>query len=72
MKFFFALCMAISSIAMYSQPNTSYNVKTGSVSGRVMDSLLTEPLPYVNIIIKDKAGNNMVETYIKAYEDMIN
>ncbi|MEM1001925.1 MAG: outer membrane beta-barrel protein, partial [Bacteroidota bacterium] len=59
MKFFIALCMAISSIAMYAQPSADYNVKTGSVSGRVIDSLLTEPLPYVNVIIKDQAGNTI-------------
>lgn len=59
MKFFFALCMAISSVAMFSQPSASHNVRTGSISGRVMDSVLTEPLPYVNIIVKDLKGNTI-------------
>ena len=57
MKFFFALYMAISSIAMYAQPKASYDLKTGSISGRVIDSSLTQPLPYVNIIVKDNSGN---------------
>ena len=35
----------------------TYDIKTGSISGRVIDSSITEPLPYVNVIVKDKSKN---------------
>lgn len=44
------------SLAAYPQPSSNSEIKNGSISGRVMDAALNEPLPYVNVVIKDKAG----------------
>ena len=52
--FYCALFFAISSNAYTNhEPNTD---KTGSIYGKVLDANLKEPLPYVNIIIKNSSG----------------
>ena len=48
------LCAVCYSFAVLSQPNSTSTIKDGSITGRVMDAALNEPLPYVNVIIKDK------------------
>ncbi|WP_282043087.1 TonB-dependent receptor domain-containing protein [Winogradskyella flava] len=55
MKHFFAMLIMISSIILSAQPNSNSEIKNGSVSGRVLDAQLNEPLPYVNVIVKDAA-----------------
>lgn len=45
----------VSSAILSAQPNSNSDIKNGSISGRVMDAELNEPLPYVNVIIKDMA-----------------
>ena len=45
----------VSSAMLSAQPNSNSEIKDGSISGRVLDAELNEPLPYVNIIIKDVA-----------------
>ncbi|GGI58138.1 TonB-dependent receptor [Winogradskyella haliclonae] len=42
------------SFVTIAQPNSNSDIKNGSISGRVMDAKLKQPLPYVNVIIKDK------------------
>ncbi|WP_411768309.1 TonB-dependent receptor domain-containing protein [Winogradskyella sp. A3E31] len=56
MKHFLLMLALVSSIFVSAQPNSNSEVKTGSVSGRVMDAALNQPLPYVNVIIKDTQG----------------
>ena len=46
-------CAVLLSFAVFSQPNSTIDIKEGSISGRAMDATLKEPLPYVNVIIKD-------------------
>ena len=48
------LCAVCFSFAALSQPNSTTTLKDGSITGRVMDAALNEPLPYVNVIVKDK------------------
>ena len=43
-------------ITISAQPKSSFEIKTGSVSGRVMDAKLKQPLPYVNVVIKSKTN----------------
>jgi outer membrane receptor protein involved in Fe transport len=43
----------VSSAMLSAQPYSNYEIKTGSISGRVLDAELNQPLPYVNVIIKD-------------------
>lgn len=52
-----ALFFAIS-IHAYSDPSPDAD-KTGSISGKVLDANLKEPLPYVNVIIKDSVGKTL-------------
>ncbi len=56
MKHFFAMLIMISSIVIGAQPNSNSEIKNGSINGRVLDAELNEPLPYVNIIVKDAKG----------------
>ncbi|GAB5564380.1 MAG: outer membrane beta-barrel family protein [Winogradskyella sp.] len=44
--------IVFSSIAI-AQPNSNKDVRNGSVSGRVLDAELKEPIPYANIVVKD-------------------
>ncbi|REE24362.1 outer membrane receptor protein involved in Fe transport [Winogradskyella pacifica] len=56
MKHFLLMLIMISSTIISAQPNSNSDIKDGSVSGRVIDAELNEPLPYVNIVIKDMAN----------------
>ncbi|WP_225035493.1 outer membrane beta-barrel family protein [Winogradskyella sp. SM1960] len=56
MKQFLLLLLMVSSTIISAQPNSNSDIKNGSVSGRVIDAQLNEPLPYVNIVIKDMAN----------------
>tara|TARA_R110002049_G_scaffold111443_5_gene260693 strand:+ start:264 stop:1151 length:888 start_codon:yes stop_codon:yes gene_type:complete len=55
MKSITLFCALILSLTALAQPNSNDDIKNGSVSGRVIDAQLNEPLPYVNIVIKDTA-----------------
>ncbi len=56
MKNILILFAVLFSLTAFPQPNSNSEIKNGSISGRVMDSKLNEPLPYVNIVIKDTQG----------------
>ncbi len=56
MKHFFLMLIVVSSAIISAQPNSNSEIKNGSISGRVFDAELNEPLPYVNIVIKDGAN----------------
>ena len=56
MKRLILLLLVVSSVTVTAQPKLSSQIKTGSISGRVMDANLNEPLPYVNVIIKGITG----------------
>ena len=47
------MLLMVSSAILSAQPKSNSDIKTGSISGRVIDAGLNEPLPYVNVIIKD-------------------
>jgi len=48
------VCAVLFSCAVFSQPKPHSDLKTGSISGHVIDATSSEPLAYVNVIIKDK------------------
>lgn len=50
------MLIMVSSTILSAQPNSNSDIKNGSVSGRVLDAQLNEPLPYVNVVIKDAAN----------------
>lgn len=50
------MLIMVSSTILSAQPNSNSDIKNGSISGRIMDAELNEPLPYVNVIIKDAAN----------------
>lgn len=56
MRHLLLLCAIIFSFSAQSQPNSNSEIKDGSISGRVLDAQLNEPLPYVNVIVKDASG----------------
>lgn len=53
MKQFFLMLILVSSAIISAQPSSNKEIKNGSISGRVLDANLNEPLPYVNIVVKD-------------------
>lgn len=53
MKQFLLMLILVSSTILSAQPNSNKDIKNGSISGRVLDANLNEPLPYVNIVVKD-------------------
>jgi len=57
MKHLLTICAFLFSIVLSAQPAERIEPKTGSISGRVLDQKLNEPLPYVNIIVKNTAGD---------------
>ncbi len=56
MKHLITICAVFFSIILSAQPAKRIEPKTGSIAGRVLDAKLNEPLPYVNVIIKNTAG----------------
>ena len=56
MKHLFLMLIMVSSTILSAQPNSNSDIKNGTVSGRVIDAQLNQPLPYVNIVIKDIAN----------------
>ncbi|TJY32944.1 outer membrane beta-barrel family protein [Pontimicrobium aquaticum] len=61
MKKLFTLCLAIFFIAQntHAANNNSIELIDGSITGKVLDATLNEPLPYVNIIIKNDKGETV-------------
>ena len=56
MKTYTSLCIylfALFSISLYANSPEPESAKKGTISGVVLDAKLQQPLPYVNIIIKD-------------------
>ena len=45
--------MLLLSVLAYANPTENVAARKGSISGRVIDASLNQPLPYVNVIIKD-------------------
>lgn len=56
MKHLFLMCTIAFSLIVHAQPHASSDLKNGTVYGRVLDANLNEPLPYVNVIIKDNTN----------------
>lgn len=56
MKTVMQLCIALFSIVSIAHP---LNLRDGSISGRVIDASLNQPLPYVNILVQDAQGNTI-------------
>ncbi len=52
-------CALVLSILHFAQANDNDNILDGQVTGKVIDDALNEPLPYVNIIIKNAAGETV-------------
>lgn len=50
------MCTIAFSLIVHAQPHASSDLKNGTVYGRVLDANLNEPLPYVNVIIKDNTN----------------
>ena len=60
MKQLILLCaFVLFSILSNAQPSAQEELRDGSISGRVMDATLNEPLPYVNIIIKSASNETI-------------
>ena len=60
MKKVFLFCALFLSILQFAQATTNDNdILDGQVTGKVTDDSLDEPLPYVNIIIKNAAGETV-------------
>ncbi|WP_204346190.1 TonB-dependent receptor domain-containing protein [Psychroserpens algicola] len=58
MKTITQLCIFLFTIIVVAQPSKS-DFRDGSVSGRVIDAKLNEPLPYVNVVITDTSNKTI-------------
>lgn len=58
MKTVFQLCLALFSLVAIAHPSNP-DLRDGTISGRVIDASLNQPLPYVNILIQDTQGNTI-------------
>ncbi|WP_299525360.1 outer membrane beta-barrel family protein, partial [uncultured Lutibacter sp.] len=56
MKKILIICSLIFSINISAQLPSNTNLKTGSISGKVIDATTNETLPYVSIVIKDTSN----------------
>ncbi|MEO6347355.1 MAG: outer membrane beta-barrel family protein [Aquaticitalea sp.] len=52
MKHLIFLCAFMFSAIITAQPSAKADFHDGTISGRIMDSSLNQPLPYVNVIVK--------------------
>ncbi len=61
MKQLIIVCLLVFSISSQARTpiNLNDNIRTGTISGRVLDDKLNEPLPYVNVIIKNAKGETL-------------
>ena len=59
MKKITLLCMLLLSVLANAKPTEKVKAREGTISGRVIDASLNEPLPYVNIIITDSENNTI-------------
>lgn len=56
MKVLTQLCVVMFAMLTFAHP-TNFEENNGNVSGRIIDAKIQEPLPYVNIIVKDQSNN---------------
>ncbi|HKJ06444.1 MAG TPA: TonB-dependent receptor, partial [Flavobacteriaceae bacterium] len=57
MKQFILVLCALFTVSLYAQTPTPNPLKTGEISGRVIDQVTKQPLPYVTIIVKSVANS---------------
>ena len=57
MKKLFTLCVLSLCLILNTHATENEVLVDGSISGKVMDASLNEPLPYVNVIIKNSEGD---------------
>ena len=55
MKKITQLCVFLFAVMAFAQP-PKLELRDGTISGRVIDASLNQPLPYVNIIVNDNGG----------------
>lgn len=55
MKQFILLVFLVLSASSYANSKNDDTVKPGSITGKVIDNATKEPLPYVNIVVRDAA-----------------
>ncbi|WP_335974346.1 outer membrane beta-barrel family protein [Gaetbulibacter jejuensis] len=59
MKKLLLLCLFAFTLSLSANATLAYTEKDGTVTGKVLDVNLNQPLPYVNIIIKNAAGTTI-------------
>ncbi len=59
MKKLIFLCAFMLTIVMNAQPSAKAELRDGSISGRILDASLNQPLPYVNIIVKTPSNETI-------------
>ncbi|MGJ8592364.1 MAG: TonB-dependent receptor domain-containing protein [Aquaticitalea sp.] len=63
MKYLFLMLAFTLSVIVSAQPPK--DIRDGSISGRVMDASLNQPLPYVNVIVKTLSEETITGTITK-------
>ncbi len=65
MKKLIFLCAFMFTAIMNAQPSTQLEPRDGSISGRVIDASLNQPLPYVNVIVKNPSNETITGSITK-------
>ena len=59
------MCAILVSYIVSAQPAKQIEFRDGSISGRVMDASLNQPLPYVNVIVKSTSDETITGSITK-------
>ncbi|MBR9758270.1 MAG: TonB-dependent receptor [Algicola sp.] len=59
MKHVFFFCVLLGSMLSHAQSSVNTLFKDGTITGKVIDATLNQPMPYVTIVIKNNAGETI-------------
>lgn len=65
MKNLIFLCALLVTAFLNAQPSSQAELRDGSITGRIIDASLNEPLPYVNIIVKTASNETITGSITK-------
>ena len=51
--------LLVATVKTQAASSDSSSEKSGTISGTVIDATLNQPLPYVNVIVKNEAGETI-------------
>ena len=56
---FICALLLFATVSSHATNTETANEKNGTITGKIIDASLNEPLPYVNVIVKNEAGETI-------------